>query len=1073
MSLDDRKDLPPINSPNFLERVREVLSVYLGNRGDALNRGVTLRDLVDSGMATLDARFAGGGKSITPLLPVLLPTYEADLSPPPAPIGFAVSAAISNILVECDAQTYTQGHGHAKSRLYGATWTSGDLPVFANAVLLSEFQGTVASYATNPATTWRLWLTWVSIDGVESSTPAGGTNGIAASTGQDVDLLLEALTGEITQSQLHADLGTRINLIDVGPAALTVKVADLLTTYGTTASAATSAANAATAASTATQAKADAILAQGGAANSATTASTKATESSTSATNAAGSASSAATSATTASTAATNAGNSSSAAATSATNAATYATNSETSSTASNAAKVAAQSAQSAALGSANAASGSASTATTKASEASTSATSAATSATTATTKAADAAVSATNAATSATNAAGSASSASTSAGVATTAKNNANDSATAAATSASTASTKASDAGTASTAATAAKVAAESAQSGAATSATAAATSASTASTKATEAGTSATAAATSATTATTKAGDASTYASNAASSASDAAGSATTASTQAGIATTAKTASGVSAAAALVSQNASATSATNAAGSASSASSTLTNINAVVAGAASAAVSTESSARITDDNKLFAQYTVKVDTNGYVSGFGLASTLVGATPYSEFIIRADKFSIASPSGPGIAPVVPFSVVTTQTTINGVVVPVGVYMDAAYVKNGTITNVKIANAAIDDAKITTLSATKLTAGTIDVGQYIKSSDFVSGSAGWEIHGNGTAEFSGVVVRGTVYATAGQIGGNTIDSTGLQSPGYSVGVSGWRLDSSGALHAKTGSFSGSLSGASITGASGTFTGSLSGASITGATGVFSGTLAAGTVDFTSSIGVTSTYTTPGTYTLTVPAGMTSMRLTLNGGGGGGGGGSTRSGGAGGGGGASTMATAVFTVTPGATYTLTVGSGGAGGACCDYPYSVAYPSAGTATSVSGLLSSAGGAAGGILNHTLAIWITTNGRNGYVTSDTGNDNGINGEGVGGGAGAVWDTHAAGVAGTTGGGGGGGYGTNTIYGYDPNQPTTGGNGGNGKAVVEFYDPNGLVLKSAMDTLKGELRAQGHTLS
>ena len=111
MSLDDRKDLPPINSPNFLERVREVLSVYLGNRGDALNRGVTLRDLVDSGMATLDARFAGGGKSITPLLPVAPPAYEVDLSPPPVPTGFAASAAISNILVECDAQSYRQGHG--------------------------------------------------------------------------------------------------------------------------------------------------------------------------------------------------------------------------------------------------------------------------------------------------------------------------------------------------------------------------------------------------------------------------------------------------------------------------------------------------------------------------------------------------------------------------------------------------------------------------------------------------------------------------------------------------------------------------------------------------------------------------------------------------------------------------------------------------------------------------------------------------------------------------------------------------------------------------------------------------
>jgi hypothetical protein len=39
------------------------------------------------------------------------------------------------------------------------------------------------------------------------------------------------------------------------------------------------------------------------------------------------------------------------------------------------------------------------------------------------------------------------------------------------------------------------------------------------------------------------------------------------------------------------------------------------------------------------------------------------------------------------------------------------------------------------------------------------VGQYIQSTGYVAGSAGWRINGTGAAEFSGVVVRGTVYAT--------------------------------------------------------------------------------------------------------------------------------------------------------------------------------------------------------------------------------------------------------------------------------------------------------------------------
>ena len=129
---------------------------------------------------------------------------------------------------------------------------------------------------------------------------------------------------------------------------------------------------------------------------------------------------------------------------------------------------------------------------------------------------------------------------------------------------------------------------------------------------------------------------------------------------------------------------------------------------------------MSVESTARIASDTTLFAQYTVKVETNGYVSGFGLASTAVNGTPYSDFIIRADKFSIASPSGPGITPVNPFTVVTTATTLNGVAVPVGIYIDSAYIKSGSITNAMIGTATIDTAKIANLNATLINAGTLD-----------------------------------------------------------------------------------------------------------------------------------------------------------------------------------------------------------------------------------------------------------------------------------------------------------------------------------------------------------------
>jgi len=128
-------------------------------------------------------------------------------------------------------------------------------------------------------------------------------------------------------------------------------------------------------------------------------------------------------------------------------------------------------------------------------------------------------------------------------------------------------------------------------------------------------------------------------------------------------------------------------------------------------------AAIQTEATTRADETGDLFAQYTVKVDTNGYVSGFGLASTAINGTPYSEFIVNADSFAIGRP---GSTEEYPFIVRTTETTINGETIPVGVYMKDAFIQNGTITNAKIGDAAIDNAKIASLDAGKITTGYLD-----------------------------------------------------------------------------------------------------------------------------------------------------------------------------------------------------------------------------------------------------------------------------------------------------------------------------------------------------------------
>lgn len=250
-------------------------------------------------------------------------------------------------------------------------------------------------------------------------------------------------------------------------------------------------------------------------------------------------------------------------------------------------------------------------------------------------------------------------------------------------------------------------------------------------------------------------------------------------------------------------------------------------------------AAIQQEASVRAAADGSISGKYSVKVDTNGYVAGFGLISQPNNGATVSTFIIRADTFSIANPTGPSVPPALPFIVRTTATTINGVAVPVGVYMRDGFIQNGTITNAKVGNAAIDNAKIANVSAAKLTAGAIGVSNYIESTNYQSGQSGWRIHGNGNSEFANTTVRGQVIATSGTIGSVKIAQGGLESTNWN-GTAGWRIAADGSVVFSSGTFGGSLKAAtgtfagSLSAATGTFAGSLSAAS-----GTFTGTVSAG------------------------------------------------------------------------------------------------------------------------------------------------------------------------------------------------------------------------------------------
>lgn len=96
--------------------------------------------------------------------------------------------------------------------------------------------------------------------------------------------------------------------------------------------------------------------------------------------------------------------------------------------------------------------------------------------------------------------------------------------------------------------------------------------------------------------------------------------------------------------------------------------------------------------SLKLTESN-IKKQYFVKFDSGNRAAGFGI---MENANATIDFAILADKFYIASPDATGKG-VRPFAVYTSPTTINGVTVPAGTYLDGNLLATGTITGDKIA----------------------------------------------------------------------------------------------------------------------------------------------------------------------------------------------------------------------------------------------------------------------------------------------------------------------------------------------------------------------------------------
>ncbi|MCZ7841509.1 DUF1983 domain-containing protein [Leclercia adecarboxylata] len=208
---------------------------------------------------------------------------------------------------------------------------------------------------------------------------------------------------------------------------------------------------------------------------------------------------------------------------------------------------------------------------------------------------------------------------------------------------------------------------------------------------------------------------------------------------------------------------------------------SATATSIQQVTAaiGDTNASVQTTSQAVAGINDKLSAQWGVKVqvEANGVkrIAGIQLGIDGTGA---SNFLISADTFAVYNPTTNGQELV--FAATGGQ-----------MFLRSAFIQDGSIDNGKIGN-------------------------YIQSSNWDgTGNVGWHINKSGYATFNGVTVRGTIYATDGSFKGRveatsgsfkgTVEATNFIGDVANVGVSSDTYVSGGGVATNTITFTDSSS----------------------------------------------------------------------------------------------------------------------------------------------------------------------------------------------------------------------------------------------------------------------------
>lgn len=182
------------------DALSENVELLTGQRGDGLDRAITLRELNELGLAGL-SRIGGIYTSKTGITAGTTKAGAVDF--PAKPLNVVASGAFNTILITWDEPNY-RGHSYAE------IWRA-ETDNLAVAVNIGSCTANVYADAIGGDAHVYYWVRFVNRNNVPG--PYNATAGTYAETGVDITQLLASLTNQITSDQLTQELLTPINSV--------------------------------------------------------------------------------------------------------------------------------------------------------------------------------------------------------------------------------------------------------------------------------------------------------------------------------------------------------------------------------------------------------------------------------------------------------------------------------------------------------------------------------------------------------------------------------------------------------------------------------------------------------------------------------------------------------------------------------------------------------------------------------------------------------------------------------------------------------------------------------------------